>query len=99
MYVHGGVTKWTSLVPRLSRAPARKESLASFEGFLGFFERTLNDVMRDCHVTNTWFRSGFPFCILCARTYAHTVPPATLFLEEPSDSDGYCISLLFLVFR
>ena len=49
-----------SLVPRLSHAPARKESLASFEGFLVFFERTLNDVMRDCHVTNTRFHSGFP---------------------------------------
>ena len=32
--------------------------------------------MRDCHVTNTRFRSGFPFCILCA----HTVPPATWIL-------------------
>ena len=27
-----------SLVPRLSRAPARKESLVSFEGFLGCAE-------------------------------------------------------------
>ena len=64
-----------SLDPRLSRAPARKakreySSLASFEGFLGFFERTLNDVMRDCHVTNTRFRSGFPFC-LSAHAHMH----------------------------
>ena len=62
-----------SLDPRLSRAPARKESLAapaSFEGFLVFFERTLNDVMRDRHVTNTRFRSGFPFC-LCAHAHMH----------------------------
>ena len=61
---------YASLDPRLSRAPARKESLASFEGFLGFFERTLNDVMRDCHVTNTRFRSGFPFC-LCVHAHMH----------------------------
>ena len=79
--------------------PPEKRVWPLSKDFLFFFERTLNDVMRACHVTNTRFRSGFLFCILCARTHAHTVPPATLFLEEPSDSDGDCKSLLFLVFR
>ena len=76
-----------SLDPRLSRAPARKESLARLScrnetaywshdnhalrhSMFVSFERTLNDVMRDCHVTNTRFRSGFPFC-LCAHAHMH----------------------------